>query len=316
MASEPAHNSPAADNNATAENSPAPENNPAPENSQGRENTATSGLVLVGHWSDAVAETGCTVIVLPTDTIASYEVRGGAPASRELVLLEPEKSVTTIDAICLTGGSVFGLAAADGAVQYLVEQGRGVLTPGGVVPIVPTMALFDLAVDDGSVRPTATNGYDATRAASAEFAIGRVGAGTGAYVAKWRQEQARPGGLAFATEQQGELIVEAIVACNAFGDISAEVTTEAVAATGPGFDFDRQNTTIGLVVTNARLDKVGCRIIAQGAHDGLARTITPPHTRFDGDGFVAAATQQVTAPIDLVRMMALAAVTRAIRSLA
>ncbi len=279
----------------------------------------TSALVQVGHWTDPDAQTGCTAILLPEGSCASYEVRGGAPASRELICLEPEKSVTTVDAVCLTGGSVFGLAAADGVVSWLAEHGRGVLTPGGVVPIVPTMALFDLAVGDGSVRPTPTNGYDAARTASADFPIGRVGAGTGAYAAKWRQEPptpTSPGGLGFAVETRGDLVVEAIMACNAFGDITGELTTEALDGVSTGFDFDRQNTIIGVVITNAALDKVSCRVLAQGAHDGLARSITPPHSRFDGDGFVGAATGQVAAPLDLVRMLALSATARAIKSTA
>ena len=278
--------------------------------------TATSTLVKVGHWSDHQAETGCTVIVLPQGSCGSYEVRGGAPASRELICLEPEKSVTTVDAVCLTGGSVFGLGSADGAVRWLAEQGRGVPTPGGVVPIVGTMALFDLAVGDGSVRPSAANGYAATVAAQATFEVGRVGAGAGAYVSKWRMGQAKPGGFGFAQARSGELIVEAFVACNAFGDISDSLETDAFRALAGGFDFDRQNTTIGMVSTNARLDKVSARVIAQGAHDGLARAITPPHTRFDGDGFVAVSAGEISASLDEVRMLALAAVATAIRSLA
>ncbi len=278
--------------------------------------TVTSALAKVGHWSDHQAETGCTVILVPEGSCASYEVRGGAPASRELICLEPTKSVTTIDAVCLTGGSVFGLGSADGAVRWLAEQGRGVPTPGGVVPIVPTMALFDLAVGDGSVRPSADNGYAAATAASASFEVGRVGAGAGAYVSKWRIEQAKPGGFGFAQARSGELIVEAFVACNAFGDISDSLETEVFQALAGGFDFDRQNTTIGVVVSNARLDKVNARVVAQGAHDGLARAITPPHTRFDGDGFVAVGTGEVDASVDEVRMMALETVATAIRGLA
>src|SRR5690606_11593888 len=123
--------------------------------------------VRVGHWTDAVAQTGCTVIELPENTVASCEIRGGAPASRELALLAPDKSVTRIDAVLLTGGSAFGLAAADGVMRFYEEQGRGVMTPAGVVPIVPTMALFDLAVGDATVRPTSESGCRAAEAARA-----------------------------------------------------------------------------------------------------------------------------------------------------
>jgi L-aminopeptidase/D-esterase-like protein len=304
--------------NATHHDNSPDEHNPAHESVKTNASTATSRLVSVGHWSDPVAETGCTAVVFPQGTIASYEVRGGAPASRELIALEPEKSVSNVDGVCLTGGSVYGLSSADGVVKWLAEQGRGVVTPGGVVPIVPTMALFDLAVGDGSVRPSPSNGYDATRGASENFPVGRVGAGTGACSSKWRQQTGpgQPGGLGFAQETHGEVIVEAIVACNAFGDISDSLDPAVLDFFTMVFDFERQNTTIGVVVTNARLDKAGCRVLAQGAHDGLARAITPPHSRFDGDGFVAAATGEVDAHLDVVRMLALTATSKAIQSLA
>ncbi|HOA87813.1 P1 family peptidase [Propioniciclava tarda] len=275
--------------------------------------------VRVGHSTDAVGATGCTVVELPAGSIASYEVRGGAPACRELLPLEPDKSVTTVDAVLLTGGSVFGLAAADGVVRYLAERGRGVGTPAGPVPIVPTLGLFDLASGSSDARPDADAGYAAMAAAASEFAVGRVGAGTGASASNWRREGRRGGGLGYGERRLGDVIVAAIVAVNAFGDIVDAVgadALDAVAALSAAFDFDRTNTTIGVVVTNARLDKVACRIVAQGAHDGLARSVTPPHTRFDGDGFVAAATGEVATHPDVVRMLAVAAVAEAIRSTA
>ncbi|MGF6887062.1 L-aminopeptidase/D-esterase-like protein [Nocardia sp. GAS34] len=276
--------------------------------------------VRVGHWSDPAAETGCTVLTLPEGTVASCEVRGGAPASRELDLLAPDKTVNSVDAILLTGGSAFGLAAADGVMRYLEEQGRGVVTPGGRVPIVPTMALFDLAAGDPAVRPTAEHGYAAAAAASGEQILrGRVGAGTGAYTSQWRGPERRPGGIVCAEKTLGELVVVAVCAVNAFGDIDdgrAGISLDSAAifealreAAAP-----RTHTTIGAVITNARLDKVGCHIVAQGAHDGLARALTPPHTRFDGDGIIAAATGSVDAAVDTVRLLALAAVAEAIRS--
>jgi L-aminopeptidase/D-esterase-like protein len=272
----------------------------------------------VGHWTDARAQTGCTVVEFPPGTVASYECRGGAPAARELTLLEPDKSVTSIDALLLTGGSAFGLAAADGVMRRMEEMGRGVSTPAGAVPIVPALALFDLAVGDRTVRPGAEQGYAAALAATGDDPeTGQVGAGTGAYVSHWRGPQgARPGGMHTASRQLGDVVAWALVVVNAFGDIDTGqpgVDLSPVAALEGGFGFDRTQTTIGLVVTNARLDKVGCRIVAQGAHDGLARAVTPPHTRFDGDAFVAAATGPVEAHVDVVRLLALAAVTEAIR---
>jgi len=224
--------------------------------------------------------------------------------------------VNSIDGILLTGGSAFGLAAADGVMRYFEEQGRGVLTPGGRVPIVPTMALFDLAAGDPAVRPTAEHGYAAARAAAGEQILsGRVGAGTGAYTSQWRGPERRPGGIGYAEK----VVVVAVCAVNAFGDVDdgrGEICLDSAAvfealreATAP-----RTHTTIGAVITNARLDKVGCHIVAQGAHDGLSRALTPPHTRFDGDGIIAAATGSVDASVDTVRLLALAAVADAIRS--
>lgn len=277
--------------------------------------------VKVGHWTDAAAQTGCTVVEFPPDTVASYECRGGAPAARELTLLEPDKSVTSIDALLLTGGSAFGLAAADGVMRRMEELGRGVPTPAGAVPIVPALGIFDLAIGDRTVRPGPEQGYAAALTATTHDPdTGQVGAGTGAYVSHWRGPQgARPGGLCTATRQLGDVVVWALVVANAFGDIdpgTPGVDLAPVQALEGGFDFDRTHTTIGLVATNARLDKVGCRIVAQGAHDGLARAITPPHTRFDGDAFVAAATGEVPAHVDVVRLLALAAVAGAIRGAA
>ncbi len=279
--------------------------------------------VQVGHWTDDTGLTGCTVVELPVGTTASYEARGGAPASRELLLLEPDKTVQSVDAVLLTGGSAFGLAAADGVMEHYRLQGRGVPTPGGPVPIVPTLALFDLAVGNPLAHPDADAGRAAAQSVRARQVLrGRVGAGTGAQVSHWRgPEGRRPGGLAYAEHRLGDLAVAVLCVVNAFGDVddgSSSVVFDAVAALESPFAFDqgRSHTTIGVVVTNARLDKVGCRIVAQGAHDGLARALTPPHTRFDGDAFVAAATGQVDAPVDAVRLLALACVTDAVRSVA
>ncbi|WP_220093459.1 P1 family peptidase [Flexivirga caeni] len=274
--------------------------------------------VKVGHWTDATSRTGCTVVEFPPGTVASYECRGGAPAARELTPLEPDKTVSSIDALLLTGGSAFGLAAADGVMRRMEELGRGVPTPGGAVPIVPALGLFDLAVGAADVRPGPEQGYAAALAAAADDpATGQVGAGTGAYVSHWRgPDGAQPGGVRVATRQLGDVVVWALVVLNAFGDVdlgSVDVDLASAERLQQVFGADRTHTTIGLVATNARLDKTGCRIVAQGAHDGLARTITPPHTRFDGDAFVAAATGRIDAPVDVIRLLALAAVTDAIR---
>ncbi len=245
--------------------------------------------VLVGHWTDPVARTGCTVVRFPEGTVASAEVRGGAPASRELELLAPHRTVSRLDAVVLSGGSAFGLAAADGVMGVLEAEGVGFATAFGVVPIVVGLSLFDLGVGDPTVRPGRHEGAVACRAArGGAHELGAVGAGTGATVGKWRgREHARPGGLGAATMRDGEVIVAALVAVNATGDIDDGTVPRAgrprvAPAQRGGFHDDGSpeltNTTIGVVATNARLDKIGCLIVAQGGHDGMARALFPPHT--------------------------------------
>jgi L-aminopeptidase/D-esterase-like protein len=285
--------------------------------------TAVPG-VEVGHWTDLSARTGCTVALLPEGTAASAEVRGGAPATRELTLLAPHRTVPRVDAVLLTGGSAFGLAAADGVMRFCEERGRGVPTPAGPVPIVPSLALFDLGVGDPTVRPGPAAGYAACLAASAgPVELGPVGAGAGATVGKLHGlAAARPGGLVGATLRAGAVVVSALVAVNAFGRIDGDGTGVAalaaeVAAGGAGLgpETPLADTSIGIVATNGALDKTGCLLVAQGAHDGLARALAPAHTRVDGDGFVAVATGAVATELDTVRLLAVAAVERAVRSL-
>lgn len=274
--------------------------------------------VTVGHWTDEEARTGCTVIRFPADTTASGEVRGGAPASREFALLDPTRLVGAVDAVVLSGGSAFGLAAADGVMAALEEEGRGFPTGQGAVPIVVALSLYDLAVGSATVRPDAAAGLAAARASDSDPAVGSVGAGTGARVGKWRgPEHAIRGGIGIVNVARGELTVTAIVANNAAGDIDDGRLTAAVLDGSfdewPDREAFEPNTVIGVVVTNAVLDKVSCRLIAEGAHDGLARAVTPPHMRSDGDAFVAAATGKVEADVDDVRLMAVVAVEQAVR---
>jgi L-aminopeptidase/D-esterase-like protein len=273
--------------------------------------TAVPG-VRVGHWTDSEARTGCTVVLLPEGTVASGEVRGGAPATREFDLLEPGRLVSRVDAVVLSGGSAFGLAAADGVARFCEERGMGFPTGYGPVPIVVGMCLFDLLVGDGSVRPGPAEGYAACEAASTgPVATGPNGAGTGATVAKYRgREHARPAGLGSVAVRRGDLVVAALMAVNAYGEPDG-CADAAVLASAPSQAF--ANTTIGVVATNAALDKTGCLVVAQGGHDGLARALFPVHTRVDGDAVVAAAVGGVEAPVDLVRMLAVEAVERAAR---
>jgi L-aminopeptidase/D-esterase-like protein len=290
--------------------------------------------IRVGHWTDRAAATGCTVALFPEGTVASGEARGGAPATRETDLLGPTRLVRRIDALLLTGGSAFGLAAADGVMRFCEERGIGVPTPGGPVPIVVGLGLFDLAVGDPTVRPGPVEGYAACEAATAgPIDLGAIGAGTGATVAHWLPPAAKagaeggavvaparaPGGMVSATVRSGELVVSSLVAVNAFGvvgedDGRAAELMAAYSALG-AWPAPFGNTTIGLVATNATLDKVGCHLLAQSAHDGLARAVFPAHTRFDGDAFVAAAVGGVEADVDAVRLLAVHAVAEAIRTL-
>jgi L-aminopeptidase/D-esterase-like protein len=288
--------------------------------------------IEVGHWTDQRARTGCTVVVAPPGTTASGEIRGGAPASREFALLEPTRTVSTVDAVVLSGGSAFGLAAADGVMVGLEARGRGFETRVGVVPIVVGLSLFDLAVGDPAVRPGPIEGRAALDGASAgPHLVGPVGAGTGATVGKW-SGLARPGGLGAATLRSGPLVVSALIAVNAYGFVDDGTSVADIGPPRrPDGEADRaegdegrdpawgagMNTTIGVVATNGALDKVGCHLLAQSAHDGLARSLLPAHTTADGDGIVALATGEVDG-VDLshARALAQAVVARAVRSVA
>lgn len=264
--------------------------------------------VRVGHWTDASGRTGCTVVLLPDGTVASGEVRGGAPGTREFDLLAPERLVARVDAVVLAGGSAFGLAACDGVMRWCEERGVGFPTAGGPVPIVIGAVLYDLMVGDPAARPGPDAGYAACVAAKdGPIETGAVGAGTGATVAKWRgREHARPGGVGTASVREGELVVGALLAVNAFGDRIGVVDGPIE----PGAAFT--NTTIGVVVTNATLDKTGCLLVAQSAHDGLARALDPVHATVDGDAIVAAAVGGADGPVDRVRMLAAHCVSEAV----
>ena len=272
--------------------------------------------VRVGHWTaPAPARTGCTVVLLPAGTVASGEVRGGAPGTREFALLAPERLVARVDAVVLSGGSAFGLAACDGVAAWCEERGIGFPTGGGAVPIVVGMVLFDLLVA-GGVRPGAAEGRAACEAAVAgPFSTGAVGAGAGATVRKWTGSagDVRPGGLGTATARAGEVVVSALFAVNAVGDVPEPDGVLRLPVAGERF---AEQTTIGVVATNARLDKVGCLLVAQSGHDGLARALDPAHLSVDGDAVVACSVGggSVDAPVDQVRVLAARAVEQAIRS--
>ncbi len=290
--------------------------------------TAVSGL-LVGHWTDVQAATGCTVVLCPEGAVASADGRGGAPGTRETDLLWPGTLVERVHAVLLAGGSAFGLDAAAGVMRWLEERGKGFPTPGGVVPIVTGAVLFDLSLGRGDVRPNTASGYAACEAASgAPPAMGSVGAGTGATVAKaLGLERALKGGAGGAAERTGDgLVVGALVAVNCFGEVADPETGRVVA--GPRGEAGRfadslqalrsraalapfgadPNSTIGVVATNAALTKSDCYRLAVMAQAGLARTIRPVYTPVDGDTIFALATGAAKGqPLDVLRLGALAA---------
>jgi L-aminopeptidase/D-esterase-like protein len=183
------------------------------------------------------------------------------------------------------------------------------------VPIVVTLGLFDLLVGEGGVRPGPVEGYAACAEARTGYVqLGRIGAGTGATIGKWRgREKARPGGIGGATVRDGELVVSALIAVNAVGDIDDRSEPDWPPPP-PDVFGGGENTTIGVVATNAKLDKVQCFVVSHGGHDGIARALTPSHTRGDGDAIVVASTGPVEALVDHVRFLAVRAVERAIRS--
>jgi L-aminopeptidase/D-esterase-like protein len=259
----------------------------------------------VGHWTDSAARTGCTVVLAPAGTRGAVEVRGGGTGTRELESLSPLANAEGPTAVMLTGGSAFGLAAADGVVRWLEERGLGRATPLGVIPLVPTAVVFDLAEGEPSRRPGPDEGYAACEAAAGGVPRrGRVGAGTGAAVGKvLGRERATPGGVGYAAARlAGGETVAAIAVANASGDVigedgevlggphgdrgellrSAELFPDMPSlphwAVRPG-----QSTTLACVCTDAAVDKRGCGIVARIASGGIARAVDPAFTPLDGD---------------------------------
>lgn len=292
--------------------------------------------ITVGHHTLTDAPTGCTVILAGAGAVGGVDVRGGAPGTRETDLLAPENTVDVVHGIVLSGGSAFGLDAAGGVMRYLREQGVGYRTSGGPVPIVPAAILFDLGVGgDPDRRPSTECGYAAAMAAtSGSLAEGSVGAGAGATVGKMLgRTRAMKGGIGSAAFALADgLVVGAIVAVNAVGSVIDPRTGRPVAGvrTADGRALEdpfalirggarstapwRENTTIGVVATNARLTKAQARKVASMAHDGLARAIVPAHTASDGDTLFALATGtlQADVPVSDVGNLAAEAVADAI----
>lgn len=251
--------------------------------------------IRVGHCTDPVARTGVSVLLTPPGgAVASTSVLGAAPGSRESALLSPEKSVVRVDAVVLAGGSAFGLAAADGVMRWLEEQGRGFDAGVARVPIVAGAVLFDLGVGDASARPTAADGYAAAAAATAEPVLqGGVGAGAGATVGKFRgQHLAVDSGIGSHVAMVGGALIGALAVSNAVGNLIDPDTGKLLAgipgtlglAAAEGFAaLPGANTTLAVVATDAKICKAEAAALSQSAQIGIARVTRPSHTVFDGD---------------------------------
>ncbi len=306
--------------------------------------------IRVGHAQDEIALTGCTVILCEGGAVGGVDQRGGAPGTRETDALHPMHLVDKVHAVVLAGGSAFGLDAATGVVRYLEEKGVGFDVRVTRVPIVPAAILFDLGIGRADIRPNAEMGYQACLNATADPpAEGNVGAGTGATVGKiLGMGQAMKSGIGTASMKiGGQVIVGAIVAVNAFGDVidpengkivagarafqkgplkigggeyfadTLQVMRTLVGRTILGFS-SREHTVIGVVATNARLNKEQTNKVAQMAQDGIARTIRPAHTMLDGDTIFALATGEHKADVNIVGAFAAEvfaqAILRAVRT--
>lgn len=281
--------------------------------------------IKVGNVENLEALTGCTVILTEEGAVCGVDVRGSAPGTREIELLDPINSVNEVHAICLAGGSAFGLDSASGVMQFLEEKGIGLDVGVTKVPIVPGAVLFDLPVGNPKIRPDKKMGYEAaTKAVKGSFPFGNIGAGCGATVGKLTGlENCMKGGLGSASLiLDNGLVIGALVAVNAVGDIRDPSNREIIAGpidpeTGELVDsllylqentenkiLPGMNTTIGAIAVNAKLTKAEAKKVAQMAQNGLARTIYPVHTMLDGDTVFALATGGEAYPVDLIGSLA------------
>lgn len=284
--------------------------------------------IAAGHWTDAAAATGCTVILSTDGAVGGVAVRGGSPGTRETDLLDPIRRVDQVHAVLLSGGSAFGLAAASGVQQWLEERGIGFQAPHGPVPIVPAAILYDLGIGRSDVRPGPASGYAACETSDANtMERGSVGAGTGATVAKaYGIEGAVKGGIGSACCVLPDGVsVGAAVAVNAWGGVfdhhdggliagprvADGSMTDPVEVMLTGGSSTRSssltNTSIGVVATDAKLDKMQTNFVASACHDGLALTIRPCHTPSDGDTMFCLATGQNSTAANLTAIVTAAA---------
>ncbi len=295
-----------------------------------------SGGFRAGHARHAEVPTGCTVILCPERTVAGVDVRGPAPGSRETALLAVDKPIARLDALLFTGGSAFGLAAADGVMRFLAERGIGHPTPAKPIPIVAASVIYDLGVAGGSVHPDAELGHAACRAACPlplpPAAQGNAGAGTGATVGKWGGRAAMmKGGVGYAERDAAGALVAALAVVNAVGDVLeedgrvlagaragdgwlADSTPERWLPQSAQFPVVGTNTTLVAVLTDAAMSKPEAGRLAQRAHDGIARAVLPAHTTYDGDTAYALASGRQSASFDLVAALAVECVGESIRN--
>ncbi len=257
----------------------------------------------IGHWTDGVGRTGCTVVIAPEGTRGGVDVRGGGPGTRETDVVSPLAGTDRVSAVVFAGGSAYGLAAADGAMRWLEERGIGYPTPAAVVPIVPAAIVYDLAEGDARARPTPESGYAACEAAREGVPErGRVGAGTGTAAGKvLGRGAATPSGVGYAAARGGfGATVAALAVANPFGDVLAADGSVLAGARGDGGlrtvefiaaldraptaeELEARNTTLICVMTSASLDKAGCARVARAASAGVARAVEPVFTDVDGD---------------------------------
>ena len=294
--------------------------------------TDITGL-RVGHASNYDALTGCTVVLCDAGAVGGVDIRGSATGTQEIDTLSPGHVDPQVHAIVLAGGSAFGLEAAAGVRRYLEGLGVGVKAGSFIVPIVPAAILFDLGIGKGHVRPTREMGEAAAAAATTDAVKeGAVGAGTGATVGKlFGMRRAMKSGVGSATVSlESGVSVASLVVVNALGDVKDPATGKLIAGArrapdsmeladteremlhGARGNFIRQNTTLAVVATNARLTKVGATKLAQQAALGMARTIFPVNTMFDGDIVFALSTGTAEADINTLGSMAAEAVAQAV----
>lgn len=281
--------------------------------------------VTAGHYTDKENMTGCTVVIMEGGAVCGVDVRGSAPGTRETDLLRPMNTVQKANAILLSGGSAFGLSAADGVMRWLEERGEGFDAGVAKVPIVPAAVLFDLGIGNPAVRPDSNAGYAACEAAgNGPLTQGPFGAGTGAMVGQaGGAEYASKGGIGAASINIGDIIVAACFAVNAFGDIYDHNTGERIAGMkgttvsdaltqGSVSNFPGTNTVIGVIGTNAALTKEQACKLASSGQDGIAMCVRPTHTMFDGDTVFAFGTGETQCDISALLAAGAEAAARAI----